>query len=205
LEDDFTLGESIEEMLREAHYNVDWVRNGEDAANQTYDAHYDLYLFDINIPDMNGFDLLEQLRNAEDLTPTIFISALSDIASITKGFALGADDYLKKPFYPEELLVRVEAKFAKRQNVFHCGAISYNPKTNEITKNGTLLCLGDVQLPLLRLFITNIGHTLNKETLFELMEHPSDTALRVAINKLKHTTEWRIDNIRGIGYRIEAC
>jgi DNA-binding response OmpR family regulator len=77
--------------------------------------HYDLYLFDINVPDMNGFDLLEQLRNAEDLTPTIFISALSDIASITKGFALGADDYLKKPFYPEELLVRVEAKFAKRQ------------------------------------------------------------------------------------------
>lgn len=205
LEDDFTLGESIEEMLCEAHYNVDWVRNGEDAANQTYNNHYDLYLFDINVPEMNGFDLLEQLRNAEDLTPTIFISALSDIASITKGFALGADDYLKKPFYPEELIVRIEAKFAKRQNIFHYGAISYNPKTNEITKNGALLCLGDVQLPLLRLFITNIGHTLSKENLFELMEHPSDTALRVAINKLKHTTEWKIDNIRGIGYRIEAC
>lgn len=205
LEDDFTLGESIEEMLREANYDVDWVRNGEDAANQTYDKSYDLYLFDINVPEINGFDLLEQLRNADDLTPTIFISALSDIVSITKGFALGADDYLKKPFYPEELIVRVEAKFAKRQNTFHCGAISYNPKTNEITKNGMLLCLGDVQLPLLRLFITNIGRTLSKENLFELMEHPSDTALRVAINKLKHTTEWKIDNIRGIGYRIEAC
>lgn len=205
LEDDFILGESIEEMLREANYDVDWVRNGEEAANQTYDSVYDLYLFDINVPEINGFELLEQLRNADDLTPTIFISALSDIASITKGFALGADDYLKKPFYPEELIVRVEAKFAKRQNTFHCGAISYNPKTNEITKNGILLCLGDVQLPLLRLFITNIGHTLSKENLFELMEHPSDTALRVAINKLKHTTEWKIDNIRGIGYRIEAC
>lgn len=167
LEDDFTLGESIEEMLREANYDIDWVRNGEDAANQTYDKRYDLYLFDINVPEINGFDLLEQLRNADDVTPTIFISALSDIASITKGFALGADDYLKKPFYPEELIVRVEAKFVKRQNTFHCGAISYNPKTNEITKNGMLLCLGDVQLPLLRLFITNIGRTLSKENLFE--------------------------------------
>lgn len=205
LEDDFILGESIEEMLHEAHYDVDWVRNGEDAANKAYDVHYDLYLFDINVPEINGFDLLEQLRNADDLTPTVFISALSDIVSITKGFAMGADDYLKKPFYPEELLVRVEAKFAKCQSTFHCGAISYNPKTKEVTKSGTLLWLGDVQLPLLRLFITNIGRTLSKESLFELMEHPSDTALRVAINKLKHTTNWDIQNVRGVGYRIEIC
>ncbi|MDO8454537.1 MAG: response regulator transcription factor [Sulfurimonas sp.] len=203
MEDDFILGESIEEMLHEAHYDVDWVRNGVDAANQAYDVHYDLYLFDINVPEMNGFDLLEQLRNADDLTPTVFISALSDIVSITKGFALGADDYLKKPFYPEELLVRVEAKFSKCQSTFHYGAISYNPKTKEVTKSGTLLWLGDVQLPLLRLFITNIGRTLSKESLFELMEHPSDTALRVAINKLKHTTNWDIQNVRGVGYRIE--
>jgi len=59
-------------------------------------------------------------------------------------------------------------------------------------------------LPLLRLFITNIGRTLTKESLFDLMEHPSDTALRVAINKLKQTTSWDILNVRGIGYRIET-
>jgi DNA-binding response OmpR family regulator len=53
------------------------------------------------------------------------------------------------------------------------------------------------------LFITNIGRTLSKESLFELMEHPGDSALRVAINKLKHTTGWDIRNIRGVGYRIE--
>lgn len=204
LEDDFILGESIEEMLCEADYEVDWARSGDDAAQLSFDHSYDLYLFDVNVPDINGFDLLEQLREADDSTPTIFISALSDISSITKGFSLGADDYLKKPFFPEELLVRIEAKFAKVSQTIHCGTITYNPKTNDVTKDGSLITLGDVQLPLLRLFITNIGRTLTKESLFDLMEHPSDTALRVAINKLKQTTSWDILNVRGIGYRIET-
>lgn len=204
LEDDFVLGESIEEMLCEAHYTVDWARSGDDAAQLSFDNTYDLYLFDINVPDINGFELLEQLRDADDLTPTIFISALGDISSITRGFSLGADDYLKKPFFPEELLVRIEAKFSKFNQTIHYGTITYNPKTNDVTKNGALITLGDVQLPLLRLFITNIGRTLTKESLFDLMEHPSDTALRVAINKLKQTTSWDILNVRGIGYRIET-
>lgn len=204
LEDDFVLGESIEEILREADYEVNWVRNGDDATQLSFDHTYDLYLFDVNVPDINGFELLEQLRDADDSTPTIFISALSDISSITKGFSLGADDYLKKPFFPEELLIRIEAKFTKRAQAIHYGAITYNPKTNDVTKDGSLIALGDVQLPLLRLFITNIGRTLTKESLFDLMEHPSDTALRVAINKLKLTTGWDILNVRGIGYRIET-
>lgn len=204
LEDDFVLGESIEEMLRESHYDVHWVRNGEDAAQYSFEHSYDLYLFDVNVPEINGFELLEQLRDADDSTPTIFISALSDISSITKGFSLGADDYLKKPFFPEELLIRIEAKFTKLNQTLHYGTITYNPKTDEVIKEGVLITLGDVQLPLLRLFITNIGRTLTKESLFDLMEHPSDTALRVAINKLKQTTQWDILNVRGIGYRIEA-
>lgn len=204
LEDNFVLGESIEEMLSEAHYEVDWARNGEDAAQLSFDYSYDLYLFDVNVPEISGFELLEQLRNADDATPTIFISALGDISSITKGFSLGADDYLKKPFFPEELLVRIGAKLTKRSQLLHHGSITYNPKTNDVTKDGVLITLGDVQLPLLRLFITNIGRTLAKESLFDLMEHPSDAALRVAINKLKQTTHWDILNVRGIGYRIEA-
>lgn len=204
LEDDFVLGESIEEILCEARYHVDWIRNGDDAAQYAFNHTYDLYLFDVNVPEINGFELLEQLRDADDLTPTIFISAMTDIAAITKGFSLGADDYLKKPFFPEELLVRVAAKLAKRSQILHHGSISYNPKTNDVTKEGSLITLGDVQLPFLRLFISNIGRTLTKESFFDLMEHPSDAALRVAINKLKQTTNWDIINIRGIGYRIET-
>lgn len=204
LEDDFILGESIEEILCEAHYDVDWIRNGEDAAQHAFDHVYDLYIFDVNVPEISGFELLEQLRDADDTTPTIFISAMTDIAAITKGFSLGADDYLKKPFFPEELLVRVAAKFTSSPKMLHHGVIAFNPRNNEVTKENHLLTLGDVQLPLLRFFITNIGRTLTKESLFDFMEHPSESALRVAINKLKNTTGWDIQNVRGIGYRLET-
>lgn len=205
LEDDFILGETISEMLIEAQYSVDWVKNGEEAAKATYDTRYDLYIFDINVPKINGFELLESLREADDLTPALFISAMTDIVAIAKGFAVGADDYIKKPFFPEELLVRVGAKFAKIQNIISFGDISYCPKKQEVRRDGKLLSMGDVQLPLLSIFISNIGRTLSKDSLFDLMEHPSDAALRVAINKLKHTTGWEIHNIRGVGYRIEIC
>lgn len=203
MEDDLILGESIHEILLDAGYEVDWIMDGQKACEATFGKSYDLYIFDINVPEINGFDLVEQLRNADDLTPTIFISAMSDIAAISKGFKVGADDYIKKPFYPEELLLRIEARFLRKENLFRYRKISYNPQNHEVKKDDKIISLGDVQLPFLRLFITNIGRTISKESLFELMEHPSESALRVAINKLKSTTEWEIVNIRGIGYRIE--
>lgn len=203
LEDDRFLGESIQEILIDAGYCVEWVQEGEAAAEAAYANTYDLYIFDINVPEINGFDLLAGLRDAEDQTPTIFISALTDLASISKGFTAGADDYLKKPFYPEELLLRIEAKFSRKQKQILYGGIRYNPLSDEVTRDEKSLSLGEVQHALLRLFITNIGRTLSKESLFDVMEHPSDTALRVAINKLKQTTGWEIHNLRGIGYKIE--
>lgn len=204
LEDDLILGETLEEMLTEAHYGVHWVKDGEEAADATFDTTYDLYILDINVPKINGLKLLEELRASGDNTRVIFISALSDMASISKGFSLGAEDYLKKPFFPEELLVRIDAKFTQFQKVIQFGEITFNPQNNEVHKEGRLITLGDVQLPMLRIFIQNIGRTLTKETLFDLMEHPSDSALRVAINKLKTTTNWEIQNIRGVGYRLET-
>ncbi len=203
MEDDPILGETIEEILQDAQYEVTWVQDGEAAADACYETAYDLYILDINVPEINGLELLKSLREAGDQTSVIFISAMTDIATITQGFTLGADDYLKKPFYPEELLVRIQAKFAKLSRIIVHEKIQFNPLTHEVKKEDHLLSLGEVQLPFLQLFIENIGKTITKELLFDLMEHPSDTALRVAINKLKHTTDWNIQNVRGIGYRLE--
>ena len=107
LEDDYELGETLKELLESHDYEVDLVENGDDAVDASYDNSYDLYVFDINVPDINGLDLLKSLREADDKTPAIFISALVDLNSITKGFEVGADDYIKKPFFPEELLIRL--------------------------------------------------------------------------------------------------
>ncbi len=203
LEDDEILGETIQEILTEAKYRCVWAKDGDEAAEISYEQKFDLYIFDVNVPFMSGFDLLSGLRDARDFTPTIFISAMTDIKSITKGFEVGAEDYIKKPFFPEELLLKIEAKFNKKIKTLELGEISYEPQTNKVFKNAQEISLGEVQLSLLKIFINNIGQTIPKEILLDCLEHPSETALRVALNKLKHTTNWEIINLRSIGYKVE--
>lgn len=203
LEDDEILGETIQEILTEAKYRCVWAKDGDEAAEISYEQKFDLYIFDVNVPFMSGFDLLSGLRDARDFTPTIFISAMTDIKSITKGFEVGAEDYIKKPFFPEELLLKIEAKFNKKIKTLELGEISYEPQTDKVFKSSQEISLGEVQMSLLKIFINNIGQTIPKEILLDCLEHPSDTALRVALNKLKHTTNWEIINLRSIGYKVE--
>jgi len=203
LEDDKELGETLQELLQEEGYSITLVSDGIQALDSSYDLKFDLYIFDINVPEISGLELLKSLRDADDATPAIFISALVDINSISKGFEVGADDYIKKPFFPEELLIRVNAKFVQQRKSILYKNLEYNPLSKTVKKDGSIISLGEVQVCLFEAFIYNIGSVLDKEVLLECLEHPSSTALRVAINKLKNTLEIEIKNIRGIGYSIE--
>ncbi|QOP42066.1 response regulator transcription factor [Sulfurimonas marina] len=203
LEDDRELASTLAELLEENGYSVELVHNGNDAIDASYDNKYELYVFDINVPDMNGLELLESLRNADDTTPTIFISAMIDLNSISKAFEIGADDYLKKPFFPEELLIRVKAKLAQTTKAISYKNLKFFPDTKTLYKDDTIVQLGEVQERLCDLFMHNIGSVLDKTILLDQLTHPSDTALRVALNKLKQTTGLAIKNIRGVGYIVE--
>ena len=203
LEDDHILGETLVELLSMNNYNTSHVKSGNEAIDATYDNRYDLYIFDINVPDINGLELLESLRIADDTTPTIFISALVDIESISKAFKLGADDYIKKPFFPEELLIRVNAKLESKKFNIIFKNLEYSEISKTLRKDGHVIALGEVQEQLLSLFLHNIDQVLDKELLLECLEKPSPTALRVAITKLKQTTGLDIKNLRGVGYILE--
>ena len=203
MEDDLLLGETIEELLVNNGYVVEWVKDGQSAAELTYASSYSLYIFDINVPEINGLELLEDLRNASDDTPTIFISALVDLESISKGFKLGADDYIKKPFFPEELLIRVNAKIAKPNHSLSVGNISYDVHKRIVKKENKIIALGEVQLDLFNLLITHQNQVVDKSALLECLEHPSSVGLRVAIAKLKQTLGLDIKNVRGVGYILE--
>ena len=203
LEDEYELAETLEELLVDNGYSITLVYNGNDAIDASYESSFDLYIFDINVPDINGLKLLESLRNADDKTPAIFISALVDMNSIAKGFAVGADDYLKKPFFPEELLIRVNAKFMQKEETIIFNNIRYSPNSKELYLDDKFIPQGEVQLSLCDIFMHNIGNVLDKSILMESLQHPSDTALRVALNKLKQTTKLPIKNIRGVGYMLE--
>ena len=204
LEDDILLAETLQELLESEGYKVTLVLDGGAAADASYDNTYDLYIFDINVPEINGLELLESLRGADDKTPAIFISALVDLNTISKGFEVGADDYIKKPFFPEELLIRVNAKLAQQVSTIDYENLSYDPKTKILRKDGSAIALGEVQERLFDLFIHNIDQVLDKEVLLESLEKPSPTALRVALTKLKQTTGLNIKNLRGVGYILES-
>jgi len=203
LEDDIPLSQTLQELLEDSGYKVDMVHNGNDAIDASYDNRYDLYVFDINVPDMNGLELLESLRNADDTTPAIFISALVDLNSISKAFSAGADDYLKKPFFPQELLIRVNAKLSRTNKDIIYKNLRYTAEKKELYKDEKIVPLGEVQECLCDLFMQNIGNVLDKNILMDCLVNPSDSALRVALNKFKHITGVNIKNIRGVGYILE--
>jgi DNA-binding response OmpR family regulator len=204
LEDDNELGSTIVEILEDADYEVDLASDGAEAAELTYENSYDMYIFDINVPEINGIELLKDLRNADDNTPTIYITALVDLDSISKAFDAGAEGYIKKPFMPEELLIRVDAKLKQmnRDSIKHNG-IEYFPSTKEVFLNNKIISLGSVQLKVFDALMRNLGKTVIKEDLLELLEQPSESALRVTITKIKQKLGIEIKNIRGLGYIIE--
>jgi len=203
MEDDIDLGETIEEMLELEGYSVVLVKDGVEASEVSFDTKFDLYIFDINVPEFNGLELLEALRNADDNTPTIFISALVDLETISQAFNIGAEDYIKKPFFPQELLIRIKAKFNQQDKTILYQDIVYTPKTGEISKNNTPIQLSKMQMELFDYFMRNIDRVVTKEDIIESTNIKNISALRVALTKLKQTMGLNIKNIHGVGYRLE--
>jgi DNA-binding response OmpR family regulator len=202
LEDDQNLGKTLVKYLKHSGYEVDWAKDGEKALDYTYNNRYALYLFDINVPLINGIDLLGDLRDAEDFTPTIIISALTDIESVTKGFMAGADDYLKKPFDPEELLIHIKAKTGELKQQLHFREFEIDMQKHEVFKDHKHLQIGEVQKRLLTALIQHYPNPVSREFLLELLEKPTDLALRVNINKLKKQLGLRVKSVRNIGYQL---
>jgi two-component system, OmpR family, response regulator QseB len=209
VEDDLILGETIHELLESEGYCVSWVKDGQQALEETYRLSYDIFLFDLNIPFINGLELLDELRQSGDKTPAIIITANIDFESMKKGFDVGADDYMKKPFDIDELLLRIEVVLKKSFKSYNetiiYGDLIYDTVKQQLNKNDKLIHLSPTELVLFEYFIKNLEKVLSKD---ELIGHThvdfegSDAVLRVQVSKLKKIG-LNIVNIRGVGYRCE--
>lgn len=204
LEDDQILSESLKEFLELEGYKVDVAYRGTDVFDMTFDESYDLYILDVNVPDVNGFEVLSSLKDAGDETPAIYITALTDINSISKGFKIGADDYIKKPFDPEELVIRIKRKYQPEDNLIHLNDLVYNPITKLLQKDGQTIGLGEVQQNIFHTLITEKNKIVDSYILMDFLEQPSANALRVNLAKLKNKLGIEIKNIRAQGYMIES-
>jgi len=202
LEDDPLVAKSLIRYLELHSYSIDWAIHGEEALDLSYDNHYQLYLIDINVPLLNGIDLLQMLRESGNRTPAIIISAQVDVESVTRGFIAGADDYLKKPFDPQELLIRIQAKTKALDTKKIIGTLEINFAKEEIYLDNNLLYIPEIQRKILISLAINYPNPATKDELLLLLESPTDIALRVNITKLKKRLDIQIKNIRGVGYQI---
>lgn len=203
LEDDYLLSETLKSLLMGEGFEVVHASDGEEALTYSYETSFDLYLFDINVPLLNGLDLLKLLRESGDATPAFFISAYKDIQTITKAFDSACDDYIKKPFEFDELLVRIKAHILKKNPLLAYGSITYDLLNKRIFQQNKEIDLGSVEKEIFDLLLRNLNQTVRKEQFFDVMEKPSDIALRVHITKLKQRFSLQVINVKGIGYRLE--
>ncbi|BAF69233.1 response regulator transcription factor [Nitratiruptor sp. SB155-2] len=210
LEDDNVLSETMVDILESRGFSIKHVISGEEALDATFQEEFDLLILDVNVPTINGFDLLKNLRDGGITTPAIFITARTDIDSLAQGFEVGADDYLKKPFDFDELLIRIEALLRKtfhtRADEIVIGDFRFYIGKDELYKNGDYIALPPAELKLTRLFFQQRGHTIEKSLLLETLNEgtfASENALRVHINRLRKIG-LPILTVKGIGYRLET-
>ena len=212
LEDDDLFASTLEDFLSDEGFEVDIAKDGEECLELNFKKNYDLYIFDINVPKINGLDLLEQLRQSDDNTPTIFLTSYKDKDTLHDAFLKGCDDYLKKPADLDELILRIKALLKRNKKQFKVIDLSnnftFNPSTKRVYENEVDLNLPIKVLDLIELFLENKGEIVTKNMiiskLWTTQEEYSEGSIRVYINQIIIILgKDAISNIKGIGYKIE--
>jgi two-component system cell cycle response regulator CtrA len=193
VEDDPTTSLSIELMLTHANLNVYCTDLGEEGIDLAKLYDYDLILLDLNLPDMNGHEVLRQLRLSRVETPILILSGADDTDSKIKGFGFGADDYMTKPFHREELVARIHAIIRRSkghaQSMIRIGKIDVNLDAKTVTVGDNAVHLTGKEYQMLELLSLRKGTTLTKEMflnhLYGGMDEPELKIIDVFICKLR--------------------
>ena len=167
IEDDPTTSRSIELMLSHANLNVYSTDLGEEGIDLAKLYDYDLILLDLNLPDINGLEVLRQLRLARIDTPILILTGADDSDNKIKGFGFGADDYLTKPFHRDELIARIHAIIRRSkghsQAIIRTGKISVNVDAKTVQAGARAIHLTGKEYQMLELLSLRKGTTLTKE------------------------------------------
>jgi two-component system OmpR family response regulator len=211
LEDELMLQSAISEYLTDTGYEVTAFEDGQEAYDNISSSAYDLFIFDINTPSINGLSLLEKLQKERIFVPTIFISAITEIEQISHAYELGCYDYLKKPFHLKELGLHIErllkiadirAKTFVKISKMYC----YDAENQSLLFDGQEQLLTHKQKQIMDLFAKNI----NKVVDFEMLRHyawddsPVDNAIiRAEIHRVRQVLkEDLIITLKGVGYTL---
>ena len=215
MEDDAKLGEQVSSSLREAGFDVVWASRGDEALASDF-ATLDLVVLDLMLPGAHGFDVLKAIRSEHRHLPVLVLSARHEPTTVVDALRLGADDYVAKPFWPEELLARVHARLRRPAvsgdtHVVRSGPVSVDLDARTVTVDDVPVDLTRVEFELLAALARRRGSATSRGWLVEHVLDPSgdrdDRALDVHMSRLRRKlgpAAARIATVWGIGYRLEA-
>jgi two-component system copper resistance phosphate regulon response regulator CusR len=218
VEDEQKTGDYLKQGLCEAGFVADLARNGVDGLHYALTEDYDLIILDIMLPGLDGWNLLQTLRNAKKDMPVLFLSARDQVSDRVRGLELGADDYLVKPFDFTELLARIRTLLRRRSgknrepDILTIADLEMNLKRRQVSRSGKRITLTAKEFTLLELLATRAGEVLSRSQIASQvwdMNFDSDTnVIDVAVRRLRAKIDddfevKLIQTIRGMGYVLE--
>ncbi len=211
LEDDLALNDTIKQFLEHRGYKVFCAFDAFEAKDILYEQSIDLMLLDIKVPHQNGFDFLLEVRNSGNEAPAIFITSLNGVEDVTRGFDVGCDDYIRKPFALKELQVRVEVLLKRhfgtlKEEIDLGNGYFFDVKELLLSRDNQKIALKNKEIKLLSLFLKYQNRLLSYEDIFKELwfydETPSHGSLRAYITRLRnYLGKSKIETIKNIGYR----
>ena len=223
VEDEEAIADLEKDYLELSGFQVEVATDGQTGLNRAMEGEFDLYILDLMLPGVDGFDICRQIRN-EKITPIIMVSAKKDDIDKIRGLGLGADDYMTKPFSPSELVARVKAHLARYERltgsameankIIEIRGLKIDTTARRVWVNGEEKTFTTKEFDLLTFLASHPNHVYTKEELFREiwdMESIGDIAtVTVHIKKIREKVELDtsnpqyIETIWGVGYRFKV-
>lgn len=224
VEDETTLAMIIKDTLDAQGFDITTAENGEEGLRTFFEVRPHVLVADVMMPKMDGFEMVKRIRKSDKVTPVLFLTARSAVNDVVEGFELGANDYLKKPFGMQELIVRIRAlaqrnsllqqmsglQGNKEGELLEIGLYTLNPTTQQLSFAGLAEELSNRESEILRMLAENKSKVVEtQDILLKLWGDDSffnSRSLQVFITKLRHKLNKderiKIINVRGIGYKL---
>lgn len=210
VEDSVALVDELMPRLKQSGYAVDWIADGRDAARQASDEEYDIAVLDLGLPGRNGLDVLREWRAAHLPLPVLVLTARGTFAERIEGLRAGADDYLTKPFHPDELILRLQALLRRQHGQLNApqlvaGGFALDEQRQSVRHRDVDIELGGVEFRLLRYFMLNPSRVLSRsqleQHLYDGETERDSNVLEVHVNRLRRKLgHGVIETRRGQGY-----
>jgi DNA-binding response OmpR family regulator len=212
VEDDVILGSSLKKALEKHAYGVDWMQDGESALAALEDLSFGVVILDVNLPKLNGIDVLKSARRNKNMVPILLLTARDTPLQKVEGLDSGADDYLIKPFDLDELLARLRALVRRRDGrmdiVLKCGNIEIDPAAMVVRDAARQIAMTAKEFQLLKLLMERAGKYVTKNDI-EYALYSAESAVEsnttevIIYNLRKKLGSDFIKSIRGVGYMVE--